>query len=84
MHKINGKINVFGKLAFVPQVAWIQNSTIKENILFNEDFDKEYYYQCIESCALAEDLSLFEFNDETEIGEKVKSHFKFFFFFFLN
>ena len=71
MVKFSGNINVNGKIAFVPQQAWIQNTTIKNNITFDELFDKEYYDKCVYSCALNSDLDLFAAKDETEIGEKV-------------
>ena len=72
MHKFNGNINVYGTIAYVPQIAWIQNATIKENILFASNMDQDLYYKCLEACALIDDINLFESKDETEIGEKVK------------
>ena len=38
LHTKEGMINVNGNLAYVPQQAWIQNMTLKDNIIFgNED-----------------------------------------------
>jgi ABC-type transport system involved in cytochrome bd biosynthesis fused ATPase/permease subunit len=74
MHKFNGNINIVGKIAYAPQIAWIQNATIKENILFGDNFDKDNYRKCIEACALSDDLNLFDSKDDTEIGEKVKQN----------
>ena len=71
MHAFQGRINVFGKIAYVSQASWIKNSTIKENILFGKKFDEKFYENCIDTCALKDDLKLFEMKDETEIGEKV-------------
>lgn len=34
MEKVRGKVNISGSLAYVPQQAWIQNATVKQNILF--------------------------------------------------
>lgn len=36
MEKIHGKVAVKGSLAYVPQQAWIQNLTLRENILFGK------------------------------------------------
>jgi ATP-binding cassette subfamily C (CFTR/MRP) protein 1 len=72
MNKYCGNVNVYGKIAYVPQIAWIQNATIRDNILFGEKYDKDYYRKCIDACALTSDFELFEYKDETEIGEKVK------------
>ncbi|CAF4290926.1 unnamed protein product, partial [Adineta steineri] len=41
MNKINGQVNVSGTIAYVPQTAWILNATLKENILFGREFNKE-------------------------------------------
>ena len=37
MHKFNGNMNIYGKIAYASQVAWIQNATIRENILFGDN-----------------------------------------------
>ena len=71
MHKFNGKLNVFGRIAYVPQVAWIQNATIRENILFAGTMNEDYYHKSLDACALVDDINLYEAKDETEIGEKV-------------
>ena len=34
MEKIKGNVSVSGKIAYVPQEAWLLNTTIRENILF--------------------------------------------------
>lgn len=71
MHKFNGNMNIYGKIAYASQVAWIQNATIRENILFGDKYDKDFYEKCLDVCALKDDLELFEAKDETEIGERV-------------
>lgn len=71
MNKFNGKININGQISYVSQQAWIQNATIRENVLFGKDFDEALYNKCIESCALGPDLEIFKSGDQTEIGEKV-------------
>ncbi len=43
MTKLEGDINVKGKVGYVPQQAWIQNATLKNNILFGKSFNKDYY-----------------------------------------
>ncbi len=34
--------------AYVPQTTWLQNATIKENILFNLPFDEQRYQETLE------------------------------------
>ena len=60
-----------GSLAYVPQQAWIQNATLKDNILFGSELDEARYQQVIKACALLPDLELLPAGDQTEIGEKV-------------
>jgi ABC-type multidrug transport system fused ATPase/permease subunit len=71
MHKLNdGKLNQYGSLAYVPQQAWIQNATVKNNILFNLDYNESKYLNVIEACSLKHDLQIMPAGDLTEIGEK--------------
>ncbi|KAJ7147016.1 multidrug resistance-associated ABC transporter [Mycena epipterygia] len=59
-----------GICAYVPQVAWLQNASIKNNILFNLPYDEERYNLTLEVCALVSDLEILEDGDESEIGER--------------
>lgn len=55
-------------ICFISQTPWIENATIKNNVLFGLPFDPVRYQKVLEACALAQDLSLFEDGDETEVG----------------
>nr|APD26520.1 ATP-binding cassette transporter subfamily C member 1 X4 protein [Brachionus koreanus] len=70
MEKFNGTICVNGSIAYAPQQAWIQNATIRANILFGKPFDQTFYEKVIAACSLNTDLELLKFGDMTEIGEK--------------
>uniref|UniRef100_A0A8C4VK38 Uncharacterized protein n=1 Tax=Gopherus evgoodei TaxID=1825980 RepID=A0A8C4VK38_9SAUR len=70
MENLKGHINIQGSVAYVPQQAWIQNATLKDNILFGSDLDEARYQQVVEACALLPDLKLLPGGDLTEIGEK--------------
>lgn len=63
-------IKINGSISYVEQVSWIQNKTIKQNILFGEPFDAERYEKTIKSCQLLRDLEILPAGDATEIGEK--------------
>jgi ABC-type multidrug transport system fused ATPase/permease subunit len=56
MNKVHGRVSISGNIAYVPQTAWIMNTTLKENILFGREFDKNLYDRVIEACALKQDL----------------------------
>ena len=70
LEKIDGRVIVNGRVAYVAQQAWIMNETLKNNILFNQPYDEPKYKSCIEACALDPDLKMLPGGDETEIGEK--------------
>lgn len=60
-----------GSVAYVPQQAWIQNATLKDNIIFGQERIEGWYQRVVEACALQADLEILPAGDETEIGEKV-------------
>ena len=43
MSRISGEANIRGKIAYVPQQAWMQNETLKNNILFGREHKKDLY-----------------------------------------
>ncbi|KAF8969063.1 hypothetical protein BGZ46_010749 [Entomortierella lignicola] len=57
-------------IAYVAQTAWLQNTSIKNNILFGREFDQERYDAVVEGCALVTDFEILESGDATEIGEQ--------------
>lgn len=68
--KISGEINIDGKIAYVSQQAWIQNATVRDNIIFGKTFENNFYNKVIESCALEADFKILAAGDLTEVGEK--------------
>ncbi|OQV17405.1 Multidrug resistance-associated protein 1 [Hypsibius exemplaris] len=70
MERRSGDVTQKGSIAYVSQQAWIQNLTLKENILFGNPLDERRYQQVIDACALRPDLEMLQGGDQTEIGEK--------------
>ncbi|NXV20153.1 MRP3 protein, partial [Cepphus grylle] len=70
MEKLEGEVAVKGSVAYVPQQAWIQNATLKDNILFGQAPNEQKYQNVLEACALKTDLEVLPGGDQTEIGEK--------------
>ncbi|XP_034878240.1 multidrug resistance-associated protein 1 isoform X2 [Mirounga leonina] len=70
MDKVEGHVAIKGSVAYVPQQAWIQNDSLRENILFGRQLQERYYKTVIEACALLPDLEILPSGDRTEIGEK--------------
>lgn len=70
MRKTSGQIILGGSKAYCPQHAWIQNTTIRDNIIFGKPFDLEWYQRVVEACALPADFKILPAGDMTEIGER--------------
>ena len=65
------QLQIQGTVAYVAQQAWIQNATLKDNILFGKPLNQAHYVKVVEACALEPDLKILPAGDMTEIGEKV-------------
>ncbi|XP_040290616.1 canalicular multispecific organic anion transporter 1-like [Bufo bufo] len=70
MDHVYGHINIKGSVGYVPQQAWIQNATLRDNILFGSPLDEARYQRVLEACALLPDLQMLPGGDMSEIGEK--------------
>ncbi|EIW57395.1 ABC protein [Trametes versicolor FP-101664 SS1] len=70
MRKIEGHVSFGGRVAYCSQTAWIQNATLRENVLFGQPFDEDRYWKVIEDSCLLPDLQVLADGDLTEIGEK--------------
>ncbi|KNA04992.1 hypothetical protein SOVF_194490 [Spinacia oleracea] len=67
---VDGIVEVYGRIAYVSQTAWIQTGTIRDNILFGSDMDDVRYQETLHRCSLVKDLELLPYGDMTEIGER--------------
>eukprot|EP00451_Oxyrrhis_marina_P030467 CAMPEP_0204372582 /NCGR_PEP_ID=MMETSP0469-20131031/47396_1 /ASSEMBLY_ACC=CAM_ASM_000384 /TAXON_ID=2969 /ORGANISM="Oxyrrhis marina" /LENGTH=1251 /DNA_ID=CAMNT_0051362909 /DNA_START=39 /DNA_END=3794 /DNA_ORIENTATION=- len=65
-----GFSEVIGRVAYMGQVPWIQNMTLRGNILFGQPFDEQRYWAAVQSAALRQDLDVLPGGDSTEIGER--------------
>ena len=70
MKRTAGKVEISGSVGFVPQQAWIQNATLKQNVLFGLPYDHAKYEEAVRTCALQADIDVLPARDATEIGEK--------------
>ncbi|KAF6024594.1 ABCC5 [Bugula neritina] len=46
------------------------NATVRENIIFGNEFDSQWYNEVVDACALRSDFNQFTAGDQTEIGER--------------
>lgn len=70
MRRTSGTVTMGASRAFCPQYAWIQNATVRDNILFGKKYDRKWYKKVIDACALQPDLDMLPNSDQTEIGER--------------
>ncbi|KAL9658413.1 hypothetical protein ABK040_015732 [Willaertia magna] len=72
LKKIEGKAYKKRDLTFsyVSQESWIRSETIRENILFGNEYDREKYLKVIHACNLEPDFVNFLNSDLTVVGEK--------------
>ncbi|XP_047441293.1 ATP-binding cassette sub-family C member 5 [Mugil cephalus] len=70
MTLLEGNVAASGGFAYVSQQAWILNDSLKENILFGENYEPEKYNAVLEACCLLPDLAELPYRDMTEIGER--------------
>lgn len=66
----SGLIEIHGSLSYANQESFIFEGSVKSNILFTEEFDKQRYDQVVSACGLTKDFEIFEHRDDTLVGEK--------------
>jgi ABC-type multidrug transport system fused ATPase/permease subunit len=55
-------------VAYVAQIPWTENATIRDNILFGLPYLQERYEQVIWACALEKDIEIMPDGELTEVG----------------
>lgn len=66
----SGQITIKGRISYASQEPWIFRGTIKENILFGEDYHEKKYKEILYVTALEKDLNDFPDGDLTLVGER--------------
>ena len=65
-----GTFNMRGRIAYVPQQAWLINATVRENICFGEPYAPERYNEVVTVCNLSYDFTILPGGDQCMIGER--------------
>ncbi|CRK98089.1 CLUMA_CG011457, isoform A [Clunio marinus] len=68
-----GSLAIKGNLSFATQEPWVFSGSVRQNILFGQEMDKERYEDVVNACALKKDFEMFPFGDQTLIGERGSS-----------
>ncbi|XP_037944102.1 probable multidrug resistance-associated protein lethal(2)03659 [Teleopsis dalmanni] len=66
----SGEALVHGKISYAAQEPWVFEGTIRDNIVFVEDYNERRYNRVLKVCALERDLELFPRGDLTIVGER--------------
>ncbi|KAJ1809673.1 Canalicular multispecific organic anion transporter 1, partial [Coemansia sp. RSA 2599] len=70
MEMTKGTGHIGGSVGYLMQTPWIMNDTLRANIVFGREFDKEFFDKVIDACALTEDLRSWPDADLTVIGDR--------------
>ncbi|KAL1443373.1 hypothetical protein MTO96_007461 [Rhipicephalus appendiculatus] len=65
---VKGSLDRKGKVAYVAQQAWIQNATVRQNILLKRQYHSCFYGRIVQACQLQTDLAELAAGDQTEVG----------------
>ncbi|GFP94485.1 ABC transporter c family member 5 [Phtheirospermum japonicum] len=69
--RISGpSVKTYGSKAFVPQSAWIQTGTVRDNVLFGKEMNRGLYENVVEACALNHDIEMWADGDLCVVGER--------------
>lgn len=67
---VRGSVNINGTISYASQEPWLFVGSVRQNILFGQEYDIVKYREVIRVCALERDLTLFPHGDNTIIGER--------------
>lgn len=67
---VGGNIQVNGTISYASQEPWVFAATIRQNIIFGQEYDKKRYNEVVKVCALQRDFEQFHNGDLTLVGER--------------
>lgn len=66
----SGSIIINGTISYASQEPWVFAASVRQNILFGEDYDHGRYNAVVSTCALIQDFAQFDHGDLTIVGER--------------
>jgi ATP-binding cassette subfamily C (CFTR/MRP) protein 4 len=67
---VEGNLNINGKISYASQEPWLFPSTIKQNILFGENYDEKRYLKVLQVCALVQDIQCVQGRDSFIVADR--------------
>lgn len=65
-----GYKDVVGRISYASQEPWLFAGTVKQNILFGEEWNMKKYEKVIKVCALERDLNILPYGDRSIVGDR--------------
>lgn len=66
----SGTCEVTGSITYASQEAWLFAGTVKDNILFGKEYDKQLYSDVVRVSALEDDMRQLPNGEMTIVGER--------------
>ncbi|KAJ3416858.1 hypothetical protein HDV05_008443 [Chytridiales sp. JEL 0842] len=70
LKRIKGTVTFSGSVGYCPQQPWIINASLRDNILFGNEFNEKRYKAVLKAACLVPDLKVLPNGDASEIGER--------------
>ncbi|KAJ8954555.1 hypothetical protein NQ318_000789 [Aromia moschata] len=65
-----GSVEVEGTISYAPQEPWLFGGSVRQNIIFGQEFNLKKYEEVVRVCALQRDFTLFPHGDRTLVGAR--------------
>ena len=66
----SGKISIQGKLGYAAQDPWLFDGTVRQNILFGNEYDDQRYNDTIQLCNMEQDIASFQDGSNEMVGDR--------------
>lgn len=65
-----GSLSIHGSISYASQEPFVFSASVRQNILFGEEYDRKQYNAVVHTCALEKDFEQFKKGDQTIVGER--------------